>query len=104
MLEMRASYFFFQFPDKLDVHRRSLLHRVSRAKKRRQGWTLIIGGTSPNIAISVFMKYERRPQPLRFIRRLNVEVVIDRYRWPVSTIDKPSYDDGISRCLHPFRV
>src|SRR5437764_1240826 len=76
VFEIRASNFFFEFPDELNIHGCSMLDRVACAEQRRQGRSLVIRGAATDVTISFLVKDERLPLPLRFIGRLHIEMVV----------------------------
>src|SRR5262249_31762394 len=57
---------------------------------------LVVGRSTPDVAVTILMKNKWRPQPLRFVSRLYVEVVINRHRRTVIARYEPSDNDGIA--------
>jgi coproporphyrinogen III oxidase len=97
VLEVRTSYFFFQLPDEVNVQGKLLLERQSRAKECGKGRSFVIGRTPSDIAPVFPMEDERRTFPLRLVGRLDIEMVVDRYRRVVLSCKKSPDNDGIAR-------
>src|SRR3954469_24436979 len=98
MLEVRASNLLLKFPDELDVDRWSLLQSVTGTKQRRQSGTLVIGRAAADVSIAFFVKDERGSLPLRLVRRLDIQVVVNCDGRSILPRNEFSYDDRIARC------
>jgi coproporphyrinogen III oxidase len=103
MLEVRTTNFFFKFPDELDVDRKLPLKRQARAKERGQRRSLVIRRSATVIASIFGTEDEGRPGPLRFIGRLDIEMVVDGHGGVIRSALEAADHHRITRSGEFFR-
>ena len=74
-----------------------LLECQTRAKEGRQCRSFVVRRAAPIIPSLLRVKDKWRALPLRFIRGLNVEMVVDRNRWTILPGKKLSNNHRVSR-------
>src|SRR5438105_7900937 len=85
---MRTADLLLELPEEMDVDRDLALPGVPRAEERGHRRPLVVRRATAEVAITLPVELERRGLPVRTLRGLDVEVVVDRdRRVPVASIE-----------------
>ena len=93
--EAGAADLLLQLPEEVEAERHPPSHRVGHREEAGQRRALVVGGSSPEVAVAVDAHPERLALPLRLVGRLDVEVVVDHHRGSIGRAEH-SVDVGLA--------
>src|SRR5207245_3643391 len=77
LFEVRAADLLVELPERMDVDRRSVPEGVAGTEERGHRRSLVVGRAAAEVTIPLFDELERWSLPVRRLRGLYIQVVVD---------------------------